>query len=246
MATVLAAGVLLCHAAGAAQAADITVLVSQGAASGVRDLAPAFERATGHKVIVSQEVDLAGKVNSGAPADVVVAGPLAIDDYVARGKVVAGTRVDFAMAGVGVAVKTGAPRPDISTPEAFKRAMLNAKSIAYSRGGSGQITHKVMEQLGIVEAIKDKTLRAENVPIAEIVARGEAEIGMHQINVILPVAGADYVGPLPPGLQDFVQSSLGVLTVSTQPDAARAFERFASAPENAALIRKSGMEPWGR
>jgi molybdate transport system substrate-binding protein len=230
----------------AAQAADITVLGAQGVVSGLMDLAPAFERATGHKIIVRQEADLAGTVNSNAPADLVAASPVAIDDYIAKGKVVAGTRVDFAKAGVGVAVKAGAPRPDIGTPDAYKRAMLAAKSIAYSRGGSGNVTHKVMEKLGIVDQIKDKTTRTEGVPIAELVARGDVEIGMHQINVILPVRGADYIGPLPPGLQDFVLFSLGVLATSKQQDAAKAFAAVASAPENAALIRKSGMEPWGR
>ena len=103
-----------------------------------------------------------------------------------------------------------------------------------------------MEKLGIVDQIRDRTLRTENVPIAEIVARGEAEIGMHQINVILPIRGADYVGPLPPGLQEYVQFSLGVLAVSKQQDVARTFARFASAPENAEILRKGGMEPWGR
>jgi molybdate transport system substrate-binding protein len=218
---------------------------SQGVVSSLHDLAPAFERATGHKLIVSQEGDLNGKVNGNAPADLVAASPQAIADYIAKGKVV-GVRVDFARAGVGVAVKAGAPRPDIGTPDAYKRAMLSAKSIAYSRGGSGNLTHKVMEKLGIVEQIKDKTTRTEGVPIAEIVAKGDAEIGMHQINVILPVRGADYIGPLPPGLQDYVLFSLGVLSVSKQQDTAKAFAAFASAPENAALIRKSGMEPWGR
>jgi molybdate transport system substrate-binding protein len=238
---------VVCVAGGrAASAADITVLGGQGVVSGLFDLAPAFERATGHRLIVSQEADLAGKVNSGAPADLVAAGPAAIDDYIAKGKVVAGSRVDFARAGVGVAVKTGAPRPDISTADAYKRAMLAAKSIAYSRGGSGNLTHKAMEKLGIVDQIKDKTRRTENIPIAELVAKGEVEIGMHQINVILPVAGADYIGPLPPGLQDFVLFSLGVLAVSKQQDAAKAFAAFASGPNNAGLIRKSGMEPWGR
>jgi molybdate transport system substrate-binding protein len=248
-AKVLAAGLLavLCVVGErAAQAAEITILAGQGVMSGLVDLAPAFERATGHKVIVSQEADLAGKVNGNAPADLVATGPQAVDDYIGKGKVVAGTRVDFAKAGVGVAVKAGAPRPDISTADAYKRAMLAAKSIAYSRGGSGNVTHKVMEKLGIVEQIKDKTLRTEGVPIAEIVAKGDAEIGMHQINVILPVRGADYIGPLPPGLQDYVLFSLGVLTTSKQQDAAKAFAVFAAAPENAALIRKSGMEPWGR
>jgi molybdate transport system substrate-binding protein len=230
----------------AAQAAEITILAGQGVVSGLVDLAGAFERATGHKVVVSQEADLAGKVNSNAPADLVATGPQAVADYIAKGKVVAGTRVDFAKAGVGVAVKAGAPRPDISTADAYKRAMLAAKSIAYSRGGSGGVTHKAMEKLGIVEQIKDKTTRTEGVPIAEIVAKGDAEIGMHQINVILPVRGADYIGPLPPGLQDYVLFSLGVLSVSKQQDTAKAFAAFASASENAALIRKSGMEPWGR
>jgi molybdate transport system substrate-binding protein len=248
-ATAVAAGlaaVLCALGARASQAAEITILAGQGVVSGLMDLAPAFERATGHKVIVSQEADLAGKVNSNAPADLVATGPQAVADYIAKGKVVAGTRVDFARAGVGVAVKAGASRPDISTADAYKRAMLAAKSIAYSRGGSGNVTHKVMEKLGIVGEIKDKTIRTEGVPIAEIVARGEAEIGMHQINVILPVRGADYIGPLPPGLQDYVLFSLGVLATSKQQDAAKAFAAFASASENAGLIRKSGMEPWGR
>jgi len=210
----------------AAHAAEITILAGQGVVSGLVDLAPAFERATGHKVIVSFEAgpSLMQKVTSNAPADLVATGPQAVDDYIVKSKIVASTRVDFAKAGVGVAVKAGAARPDISTPETYKRAMLAAKSIAYSRGGSGNLTHKVMEKLGIVEQIKDKTIRTEGVPIAEIVAKGEAEIGMHQINVILPVRGADYIGPLPPGLQDYVLFSLGVLATSKQQEVAKAFQ----------------------
>jgi molybdate transport system substrate-binding protein len=233
---------------GGAQAVELTILAGQGVVSGLMDLAPAFERATGHKIVVSQEgaASLVRKVTTNAPADLVAASPRALDDYLAKGNVLAGSRVDFAKAGVGVAVKAGAPRPDISTADAYKRAMLAAKSIAYSTGGSGQVTANVMEKLGITEQLKARTIRTEGIPIAELVAKGEAEIGMHQINVILPVRGADYIGPLPPGLQDFVLFSLGVLAASRQADAARAFERFASAPENAALIRKSGMEPWGR
>ena len=242
----IVAGMLAVSGAQMAQAAEITVLGGQGVVSGLRDLAGAFERATGHKVIVRQENDIPGKVNDNVPADMVAVGPASIDDYIAKGKIVAGTRTDFARAGVGVAVKAGALKPDISTPDAYKRAILNAKSIAYSRGASGTITHKVMERLGIVDQIKDRTIRTENVPVAEIVARGEAEIGMHQINVILPIRGADYVGPLPPGLQEYVQFSLGVLGVSRQQEVARAFAHFASAPENEEILRKGGMEPWGR
>jgi molybdate transport system substrate-binding protein len=233
---------------GAVQAAEITVLAGMGNVSGIRDLAPAFEKASGHKVIVRfvPTADLPGVIETNAPADVVAAGPPAIDGFIAKGKVVAGTRVDFAKAGVGVSVKGGAPKPDIGTVDAFKRAMLNAKSIGYSNGGSGTIAATVMEKLGIAAQLKDRTKFINGRPVAEDVAKGAVEIGIQQINVLLPEPGADYVGPLPGELQDYVLFSLGVLAVSKQQDAAKAFQKFAAAPENAALLRKSGMEPWGQ
>jgi molybdate transport system substrate-binding protein len=228
------------------QAAEITVLAGMGNVSGIQDLAPAFERASGHKVIVRfvPTADLPAVIAANTPADVLTAGPQAIDDYIAKGKVMAGTHVDFGKAGVGVSVKAGAPKPDIGNVEAFKRAMLNAKSIGYSNGGSGLIAAKVMEKLGIAAQLKDRTKFINGRPVAEDVAKGEVEIGIQQINVLLPVAGADYVGPLPGELQDYVLFSTGVLAVSKQVDAAIAFQKFAAAPESAALLRKSGMEPW--
>ena len=231
---------------GSLQAAEITVLAGMGNVSGINDLAPAFERASGHKVVVRfvPTADLQGVIDSNAPADVLTAGPGAIDGFIGKGKVVAGTRVDFGRAGVGVSVKAGAPKPDISSIEAFKRAMLSAKSIGYSNGGSGNIAAKVMEKLGIAAELKDRTKFINGRPVAEAVAKGEIDVGIQQINVLLPVAGADYVGPLPGGLQDYVLFSLGVLTVSKQQDVAKAFQAFAVAPENAALLRKSSMEPW--
>jgi molybdate transport system substrate-binding protein len=231
-----------------AGAAELTVLAGMGVVSGVRDVASAFELATGHKVIVSFQAgpSLMQKVTSNAPADLVTHYPEAIDDLIKEGKVV-GRRVDFARAGVGVAVKAGAPKPDISTPEAFKHAMLVAKSIAYSRtGASGIIAAKLMERLGLSDQLKDKTKLVDGVPIAEVVARGEAEVGMQQINVILPVAGADYVGPLPGELQGYVDFAVGVLAVSKERDAAQELLKFMSSPEAAPLIRKSGMEPTPR
>ena len=240
-----AIGVMSVLSSAAAGAAEITVLAGMGVVSGARDVAAAFERVTGHKVIVSFEAgpSLMQKVNSGAPADLVTHYPSAIDDLIKQGKVV-GSRVDFARAGVGVAVKSGAPKPDISTPEAFKRAMLGARSIAYARtGASGIITAKVMERLGIAEQLKDKTKLVDGIPVAEVVARGEAEIGMQQINVILPVAGADYVGPLPAELQGYVDFAVGVLSVSKERDAAQALVKFMASPEAASLIRKSGNCP---
>ena len=204
-------GVLSVLSAGQSGAAEVTVLAGMGVVSGGRDVATSFERATGHKVNVSFEAgpSLMQKVNAGAPADLVAHYPGVIDDLIKQGKVV-GSRVDFARAGVGVAVKAGAPKPDIGTPEAFRRAMLAAKSIAYARtGASGIIAAKLMERLGIAEQLKDKTKLVDGVPVAEVVAKGEAEIGMQQINVILPVAGADYVGPLPAELQGYVNFAVG-------------------------------------
>src|SRR5881296_3012039 len=222
------------------------VQAGMGVVSGVRDLAPAFEQMTGHKVIVrfEQTADLNQMINSGAAADIAALQPQQIDTFIKEGKMVAGTKTNFAEAGVGVAVKTGARRPDISTVEAFKAAMLKAKSIGYSRGGSGLISAQVMEKLGIADQLKAKTKFIDGIPVAEVVAKGEVEIGLQQINVILPVKGADYIGPLPKELRETVKFSAGVLTTSKQPEVAKAFLRFIASAEAAPLLRKSGMEPW--
>ena len=232
--------------AGPVQAAEITVLGGMGVVSGLHDLAPAFEKMTGHKVIVRfvQTADINQKINSGAPADIAALQPQQVDAFIKDGKMVAGTKTNFVQAGVGVAVKRGARRPDISTVEAFKTAMLKAKSIGYSRGGSGLISAQVMEKLGIADQLKAKTKFIDGIPVAEVVAKGEVEIGLQQINVILPVKGADYIGPLPKELQETVKFSAGVLTTSKQPEVAKAFLRFIASAEAAPLLRKSGMEPW--
>jgi molybdate transport system substrate-binding protein len=229
---------------GPSRAAEITVLTNMGVVSAVRDLAPAFERASGHNVIVSFEAGgaMMHKINANVPADLVTLGPDAIDELIKQGKVV--SRFNFARAGIGVAVKAGAPRPDIGSAETFKQAMLAAKSIAYSRtGSSGVYVAKLMQRLGIADQVKDKTKLVDGVPVAELVAKGEVELGMQQINVILPVAGVDYIGPLPPALQGYVPFAVGLLAVSKEPEAAQAMIRFMTSPEAALLIRKSGMEP---
>jgi molybdate transport system substrate-binding protein len=239
-------GVLGMLSLGEVQAAEITVLTSQGVVSAVRDLAPAFERASGHRVVVSFEAgpSLMNKIDSNAPADLVTHYPRAIDDLIKTGKVLAGSRVDFARGGIGLAVRAGAPKPDIGSVEAFRRSMLAAKSVAYSKtGASGLYVAKLMERLGIAEQMAGKTQLVDGVPVADVVAKGEAEIGLQQINVILPVAGIEYAGPLPSELQDYVEFAAGVLAVSKEPEVARALVKFMSAPEAASLIRRSGMEP---
>jgi molybdate transport system substrate-binding protein len=229
-----------------AQAAEITVLAGMGVISGVSDLAPAYEKLTGHTVTVKfeQAAALNAMINSGAQADIAALQPEQVDDLIKQGKMVAGTKTNFAQAGVGVAVKTGASRPDISTVEAFKNAMINAKSIGYSQAGSGLIAAKVMEKLGIADQLKPKTKFINGLPVAEAVAKGEVEIGLQQINVIIPVEGADYIGPLPKELQDTVRFSGGVLTVSKQKELARAFLNFIASADAGPLLRRSAMEPW--
>ena len=228
----------------AAAAAEITVLGAMGVVSGLRDLAPAFEQMTGHKVIVvfEQNADLNRRVNEDARADIAAVQPDQVDAFIQSGKMVAGTHTNFAQAGVGVAVKAGAPKPDIGTTEAFKAAMLKARSIGYSRGGSGLISAQVMEKLGIADALKDRTKFIDGIPVAEVVAKGEVEIGLQQINVIIPVEGADYVGPLPKDLQQTVKFAAAVLTAAKEPEVAKAFLRFIASPQAAPYITKSGME----
>src|SRR5205823_14709530 len=230
----------------AIQAAEITVLGGMGIVSGLHDLAPAFEKMTGHKVIVrfEQTPDLNKLIESGVAADLAAVQPQQVDDFIKAGKMVAGTKTNFAQAGVGVAVKKGAPKPDISTVAAFKQAMLKAKSIGYSQGGSGIISANVMKKLGIADQLKARTKFIDGIPVAEIVAKGEVEIGLQQINVILPVKGAEYIGPLPKELQETVKFAAAALPQSKQPEVVKAFLRFIASPEAAGLLRKSGMEPW--
>ncbi len=242
---VLAAGLLAVFGQGAAHGAEITVLASMGGISGVRDLAAGFQAATGHKVIASQEANVMAKVNANAPVDIVTGNPSAIDDLIKSGKVV-GMRVDFARAGIGVAIKAGAPKPDLSNTEAFKRMLRNAKSIGYSTAGSGLMVANIIRDLGLTEELKARTKFLDGFPAAEAVARGEVEIAMQQINVILPVAGAELAGPLPPELQQYNPFAAGVLAVSKEKQVATAMVKFMGAPENAALVRKSGMEPPAR
>ena len=227
-----------------AQAAEITILVNQGALSGVRDLAAGYEKATGHKVVI----DFAGvpqqdeKIKTDAPGDLVVNFMPAFDQIIKDGKVI-GPVVEFARAGNGVAVKAGAPRPDISTAEGFKRAMLNAKSIGHTNAGTGPYNTRLFQKLGIYDQIKDKIKIITGKPVAVAVAEGEVEIGIQQTNVIQPVAGTTYLGPLPPELIEYGHFGVAVRNVSKNEAVARDLIKFMTSPEAAALLRKSAMEP---
>jgi molybdate transport system substrate-binding protein len=227
-----------------ANAAEITVLLNQATESGVRELAAAFEKATGNKVIVSFQggAALNQKVNAGE-GDLVSSGIAQIDDWVKSGKIAAGSVAEYGRVGNGVAVKAGAAKPDISTPEAFKQAMLNAKSIGHTNAGTGPFNTRLFQKLGIYDQIKDKIKIIEGKLVAAAVNDGDVEIGIQQTNVIQPHPGTVYLGPLPAELMEYGKVAIGVLTGSKQPEVAAAFAKFAADPANAALLRKAAMEP---
>ena len=245
--SVLALSLIAAIGAGmaAAKAAEITVLVNQGAVSGMRDLAAGYAQKTGTKVnvIFAQGAEMAAKIDGNEPIDVVSQFLQGFNDLVKRGKVVPGSFAEYAKVGNGVAVKAGAHKPDISTPEAFKQAMLDAKSIGHSNNGTGPYNTRLFQKLGIYDQIKDKIVIHNGGPIAAEVAKGTFEIGLQQTNVIQPFPGTDYVGPIPAALMEYGHIGIGVLTASKQKELATAFVKFATSPEAAPLLRKSTMEP---
>jgi molybdate transport system substrate-binding protein len=228
----------------ATAASDLIVLTNQGATPGVRELAAAFSRASGHHVmVIQQEADaLEQRINTG-PADLVTANPGAIEELVKKGKIVPGTVTPFVLAGLGLSVRAGTRKPDISTVEAYKATLLAAKSIGYSRGCSGTNVAEGIARLGLTEQLKAKTIITNGGPVADYLARGNFEIGIQQTNIMVGVPGTEYVGPLPGFLNKQCPSSVALLATSKEPDAARAMITFMISPEAAPLLRKTHVEP---
>jgi molybdate transport system substrate-binding protein len=228
-----------------ATAADLIVLTNQGATPGVKELGNAFARASGHKVTVIQPnaADLERRVASG-PADLITGNPEPIAKLAKDGKVAADTVTPFVWAGLGLAVRAGAPKPNIGTVESYKAALLAAKSIGYSFGCSGTNIGKGIEELGLTETLKAKTLRTTAGPVTDYIARGDVEIGIQQTNIMVNIPGVDYVGALPGVLNKPCQSDAALLKVSKEPEAARALIKFMISPEAAPLLRKTLVEPY--
>ena len=237
-------GAMALMSAPATAASDLIVLTNQGATPGVRELAAAFSRASGHHVtVIQQEADtLEQRINTG-PADLVTANPGAIEELVKKGKIVPGTVTPFVLAGLGLSVRAGAPKPDISTTDAYKATLMAAKSIGYSRGCSGTNVADGIARLGLTEQLKAKTILTNGGPVADALARGDFEIGIQQTNIMVGVPGTEYVGPLPGTLNKACPSSVALLTSSKEPDAARAMIKFMVSPEAAPLLRKTHVEP---
>src|SRR3954453_8113305 len=245
---ILAAAVILAGSASAGDAAEVKILTAGAMKAVVLELVPAFEKETGHKAVVDNDTagGLSKRILGGEAFDLVVVTPGVIDDLTSKGKVAAGNSARVARVGVGVAVKDGAPVPDISSVDALKRALLAAKSVAYidpaSGGSSGPFVVGLFEKLGIAAEMKPKTKLKNGGYVAELVANGEAEIALHQISEIAPVKGAKLVGPLPAEIQNYTTYAAGVAANTTQPDAAKAMIRLLSGPEAADVLKRRGME----
>ena len=232
-------------------AVELTILASQGNLPGVNELATAFARASGHTVTVLQEVGKALEQRlSNGPADLITGNPPMMDELHKKGQLVAGTATPFMLAGLGVSVRAGAPKPDIGTVEAYKAALIAAKSIGYSYGCSGSHVAEGIAKLGLTEQLKAKTVRtggaASGGPVTDYLARGDFEIGIQQTNIMVGVAGTDYVGPVPGELNKPCQSNVALLTGSKEPEAARAMIAFMASPTAAPLLRKTHVEPYPR
>lgn len=235
----------------AAAADEIKVMTSGAFTAAFRELSPAFERATTHTIVTTYGGSLGNAPDSipsrlgrGEAVDLLIMAREGLDALVKQGKVVAGSEVDLVRSSMAMAVRAGAPKPDVSTLEAFKRTLLQAKSIAYSSSASGvYLANELFPRLGIADALKAKSTRVQSGPVANVIVRGDAEIGFQQYSELLPIAGIDIITNLPPEVQRVYFFSAGIGSASQAPDAARALLAFLRSAAAAPAIRKSGLEP---
>ena len=231
---------------GMADAVEINVLSTQATQEAYLELVAQFEKASGHKVktFFTGTLNVQKRLAEGEAYDLIIMAGPAIDEQIKLGKTVAGSRVDFAKSGVGLAVRKGAAKPDIGSADALKKTLLAVKSIGYSTGPSGLYMLSVLEKLGIAGEVKGKLKQTPSgVFVGTLIASGETEIGFQQISELVHFAGIDYVGPLPGELQRMTVFSAGIHAGAKQADAARALVKFITAPAAVSVIRKHGLEP---
>lgn len=227
-------------------AAEIKVLSTQATEGTYRELAPQFEKATGHKVttIFTGTLDAQKRLAAGESYDMIIMAGPAIDAQIKAEKVVAGSRVDIAKSGVAVGVPKGAPKPDISTTESLKKTVLAANSIGYSTGPSGLYLISLFEKLGVADQVKGKLKQTPTgVFVGTIIASREVEIGFQQVSELGDFPGVDYVGPLPAEVQQTTVFSSGIIAGAREAEAAGALVKFLTTPEAGAAFKKRGMEP---
>jgi molybdate transport system substrate-binding protein len=242
----LAAASFMAFCSMTTNAAEISVIASGGLKAACLELFPGFEQASGHKVATTWagSVDIRRRMEAGETFDLVIMPGTFIDELVKQGKVVPGSRIDLAKSGIGVAVRVGAPKPDIGSADGLRRVLSAAGSIAYSTSASGIYLAELFQRMGIADELKPKIKQSPpGVPVGEMIARGEAEIGFQQVSELLPIRGIQYLGPLPADIQHFTVFAAGRPIGSREPDAAKALIDHIKAPTAAPIIRKSGMEP---
>jgi molybdate transport system substrate-binding protein len=227
------------------RAADVAMISGGAMRRFLTEAVPLYEAASGSKVAIrfglTREMKVA--IEAGAAFDIALLPRSAIDELVQAGKIAAGSVSDVVRSLVGLMVRSGAIEPDINSIEAFKSALRRAKAISYSKGPSGLYVAELLERLGLAAEMKDKTVFAIGRPVGEVIAGGEAEIGMQQIIENQPVKGAHLVGPLPAELVNYVMYSAGFAPNAGDSAAARAFVKFLASPEAVGIIRAKGMEP---
>ncbi len=246
----LVAGLAL-GAVASAMAGEIRVVSSGGFTAAYNELVPLFEAATGHKVLTSYGASM-GTANDSIPSrlargeqfDIVILADSALESLVKQGKVVPNTRVDLGRSLIGVSVRKGLPKPDISTVEGVKKAVLDAKSIAYSASASGTyLSNELFPKLGVWDQIKDKSRKIMSERVGTVLTRGEADLGFQQVSELLPFKDIEFIGPLPEELQQKVFFSAGLAVGSKEPELAAQLVKFLASPAAAPIVRASGLEP---
>ncbi|HUQ73131.1 MAG TPA: substrate-binding domain-containing protein [Burkholderiales bacterium] len=230
---------------GAAQAADITVIATAGVKEAYLALVPQYEKTSGNKVLTtwSGTADVLKRMKAGEVFDAVVAPSNALEELTDTGRLMAGSRSDIARSQVGVAVRAGAPRPDVASPEALKRTLAAAKTVGISTGPSGVYMTGLFQRMGVLDEVKPKfRTPPSGAAIGELIAKGEAEIGFQQVSELIHYPGIQFIGALPEALQQTTVFSGGVHVNAREPDAALAFLRFLALPQHAALLQKHGLQ----
>ena len=236
--------------AGTAPIAEIHAIVTGALTAPFREIVPAFELATGHKVIVAigpsdgeSKAALPVRLRSGEPADVVIMIGTALDGLIKQGMFEPAMRVDVAQSGIGVGVCAGAPRPDVSSADALRQTLLNAQSIGYSEGASGvYVSTELLKRLGIAEQLAPKMRLITGELVGEALIRGDVPLGIQQISELRAVEGVDYLGPLPGDLQHTTIVTAAVSRNTKEADVARAFVSFLSSPEATQALTNAGLD----
>ena len=229
---------------------EIKVLCTHAFMEAMTQVGAQFEEQTGHKLAITYGTtgNIVKRLTGGETADLVIATAPAVENLVKSGKIIEGSNLSIASTGIGVAVRAGTPKPDVSSVEAFKSSLLAAKSVAYSDPADGAASGihfaKVLQRLGIADQMKPKSkLVGGGGNVGEVAAKGEAEIAVQMTSELLPVAGITYVGPLPGELQDMTVFAAGISANATQRDAAKTLIDFLSSPGVEPKLKATGLEP---